>query len=330
MKLCKVYGLDDARDADPLWQELLLAMSPDWKSHGGALHRKYWEWGLGLYGLHKLGFIRPDAVALGVGAGVEWPLFYLANQLRMVHATDLYSPQSYFQGLDPTIPGNAAKLAPFPYRTESLVFQKMDALDLQFEDDTFDFVFTFSSIEHFGGHAGAVLAMQEIARVLKPGGVACVATELILAGPDHHEFFKAADFEPCFGAGSGLEFVEPLDLSVDAELVSNPVVFEVAPGFQGYTGPHTSVRCGDLTFTSIEFFLRKPANWQPASRARIAALRARMHGGNVAYRTRLRAAGLAHRVRLHSSSLVRGAARMVPPRVRRNLKKLLRRSPASP
>jgi len=322
VRLCKVYGLADAQDPDPLWQELLAAMCPDWKSQG-ALHRKYWEWGLGLYGLHKLGFIRPDAVALGVGAGVEWPLFYLANQVQCVHATDLYSPESYFQGLDPTVPEHAAQIAPFPYRHESLLFRKMNALDLQYDDDTFDFVFTFSSIEHFGGHAGAVLAMQEIARVLKPGGVAAVATELILDGPDHHEFFKAADIEPCFGSGSGLEFVEQLDLSVDAEMISNPVVFEVGPDFKGYTGPHTSVRCGNLTFTSIEFFLRKPADWKPASRARLGALRARMHGGNLAYRTRLRAGSLKHRVRLHSGNVFRRVSRFVPPRVRRSVKKLL-------
>ena len=141
VKLCKVYSLADAHDADPLWQELLLEMSPDWKSYG-ALHRKYWEWGLGLFGLHTLGFIRPDAVALSVGAGVEWPLFYLANRVQRVHATDLYSAASHYNNLDPTIPEHAAQLAPFPYRQESLVFQKMDALDLQFDDNTFDFVFT--------------------------------------------------------------------------------------------------------------------------------------------------------------------------------------------
>ena len=322
MRLCKVYGLADAFDPDPLWQDLLVAMSPEWKSQG-ALHRKYWEWGLGLYGLHKLGFIRPDALALGVGAGVEWPLFYLANQVQCVHATDLYSPESYFQGLDPTVPGHVAQIAPFPYRSESLLFRKMDALDLEYDDNTFDFVFTFSSIEHFGGHPGAVLAMQEIARVLKPGGVAVIATELILAGPDHHEFFKADDIAPTFVSGSGLELVEPLDLSVDAEMISNPVVFEVAPGFQGYTGPHTSVRCGDLTFTSIEFFLRKPADWKPASHAQLRALRARMHAGILAYRARLRAGGIKHRVRFHSGNLVRRVSRFVPPRVRRGVKKLL-------
>jgi len=273
MKLCKVYGLDDARQADPLWQELLLQLCPNWQA-AGALHRKYWEWGLGLYGLHKLGCIRPDAVALGVGAGVEWPLFYLANRVHRVHAIDLYSADSHFQGADPTIPDNAARLAPFPYRRESLIFQKMNALDLHFGDDTFDFVFTFSSIEHFGGHAGAALATQEIARVLKPGGVAAIATEIILQGA-HPEFFMPGELEPCFAGTSGLELVEPLDLGVDDELISNPVRFEYPAGFQGYTGPHTSVICGNLTFTSVEFFLRKPADWKPAAQSQVMLLKAR-------------------------------------------------------
>ena len=285
MKLCKVYGLDDARSDDPLWQDLLLQMCPNWKAQG-ALHRKYWEWGLGLYGLHKLGCIRSDAVALGVGAGLEWPLFYLANHVQRVHATDLYSIESHFRGPDPTIAENAARVAPFPYRTESLIFQRMDALDLQFDDDTFDFVFTFSSIEHFGGHAGAALATQEIARVLKPGGVAAIATELILNGPSHPEFFMPGELEPCFLKTSGLELVEPLDLHVDDELISNPVRFEYPPGFQGYTGPHTSVVCGDLTFTSVEFFLRKPSGWKPAARPAVTLLQARRQAWLLAPRAR--------------------------------------------
>jgi SAM-dependent methyltransferase len=307
MKLCKVYGLADAHDPDPLWQELLQSMSPGWKSLG-ALHRKYWEWGLGLYGLHQLGCIRPDAVGLGVGAGVEWPLFYLANRVHRVHATDLYSRDSHFNGLDPTIAGNADKLAPFAYRRESLVFQRMNALDLEFDDGTFDFVFTFSSIEHFGGHAGAVLAMQEIARVLKPGGVAAIATELILSGPPHYEFFAPAEIAPCFVTGSGLDLVEPLDLAIDPELIANPVRFEVAEGFHGYTGPHTSVACGNLTFTSIEFFLRKPSSWKPASFTQLTALRARRGMSGTVERTR------------------QMAGRYLPAVIRRPLKRLMGRS----
>ena len=272
MKLCKIYGLSDRLDDDPLWHELLDAMTPEWRSLH-ALHRKYWEWGLGLYGLHKLGCIRPDAVGLGVGAGVEWPLYYLANHVRRVEATDLYSRDSAFMNLDPTIPENARRLAPFPYREEALVFSKMDALDLKFPDETFDFVFSFSSIEHFGGHPGAVLAMQEIARVLKPNGVAAIATEVVLNGQWHSEFFQPEELEPTFVGGSGMQFVEPLDLSVDEEMITNPVLFDVPPGFTGDTGPHTSVKAGNFIFTSVEFFLRKPENWKPMSKRAMAAVR---------------------------------------------------------
>jgi SAM-dependent methyltransferase len=301
MKLCKVYSLNDARETDPLWQELLLELCPDWKTNG-AIHRKHWEWGLGLYGLHKLGCITPEAQALSVGAGVEWPLYYLANRVQRVYATDLYSQDSHFHDLDPTVPGNAQRLAPFPYKHDALVFEKMDALDLRFADNTFDFVFTFSSIEHFGGHNGAALAMQEIARVLKPNGVAVISTEIILAGPPHPEFFQTHEIEPCFVQSSGLELVEPLDLSIDEELIANPVDFNVPEGFTGYTGPHTSVRCGDLTFTSIEFLLRKPLNWQPASPASQMRLKAGLQSW-------------------HGKQKARQA---VPPLVRRVLKKAVR------
>ena len=300
MKLCKIYSLGDARDADALWQDLLQQMSPGWQSLG-ALHRKYWEWGLGLYGLHTLGCITPEARGLGVGAGIEWPLFYLANRVRRVDAIDLYSAESHFEGPDPTIAEQAARIAPFPYRAESLVFRKMDALDLRFDDDTFDFAFSFSSIEHFGGHAGAALSMHEIARVLRPGGVACIATEVILSGPRHPEFFFAEEIEPVFG-GSGLEFVEPMDLHVDDELIANPVRFEVPPGFKGSTGPHTSVRCGNLIFTSVEFFLRKPRDWKRPTLMNRAMLETRRRAWHVVQR----------------------APRYVPSIVKRPLKRLFR------
>jgi len=285
VKLCKVYSLADAHEDDPFWQDLLQQMSPGWKALG-ALHRKYWEWGLGLYGLHKLGCIRPDAQGLGVAAGIEWPLFYLANRVQRVVATDLYILDSNFRDPDPTIPGNAALIAPFPYRQEALVFQRMNALELQFPANTFDFVFSFSSIEHFGGHGAAALAMQQIARVLKPGGVACIATELIINDGRNYEFFRPEEIEPCFVKLSGMEMVEPLDLHVDDELIAKPVHFDFEPGYQGDTGPHTSVACGNLTFTSIEFFLRKPRNWKPITRWTRRRLYARMMADLGLQRTR--------------------------------------------
>lgn len=40
-------------------------------------------------------------------------------------------------------------------------------------------------IEHLGGHAGAAKAMVDMGRVLKPGVVATVVTEMIVNGKPH-------------------------------------------------------------------------------------------------------------------------------------------------
>ena len=56
----------------------------------------------------------------------------------------------------------------------------MDALDLRFEDRTFDAVYSLSSIEHFGGLAGATRALDEMARVLKPSGIVALTTECVI------------------------------------------------------------------------------------------------------------------------------------------------------
>ncbi len=75
--------------------------------------------------------------------------------------------------------------APYPYRRNRLTVSYMDALDLRFEDETFDFVVSFGSIEHFGGIGAAGRSLAEAARVLKPGGVAAVTTEFAIDGGPH-------------------------------------------------------------------------------------------------------------------------------------------------
>src|SRR3546814_19579580 len=64
-----------------------------------------------------------------------------------------------------------------------LVVQHMDALDLRYEDDSFDAIFSSSSIEHFGTHADVARSIRQAHRVLKPGGVLSLSTELRIAGP---------------------------------------------------------------------------------------------------------------------------------------------------
>ena len=72
----------------------------------------------------------------------------------------------------------------------------MDGTKLAFRDETFDIAYSFSSIEHFGGksHSGALACMRETERVLKPGGLAVIATEYILNDKKHYEFFNKRKF----------------------------------------------------------------------------------------------------------------------------------------
>lgn len=57
---------------------------------GGQVHRKGWEWTQAIYGLDRLGKLTPDSRGLGVGAGREAIIFYLADKVKEVVATDLY------------------------------------------------------------------------------------------------------------------------------------------------------------------------------------------------------------------------------------------------
>jgi ubiquinone/menaquinone biosynthesis C-methylase UbiE len=61
----------------------------------------------------------------------------------------------------------------------------MDAKELEFEDGSFDAVFSLPSIEHFGTWADIRRSAREIGRVLRPGGAAFIATECFLGvGPE--------------------------------------------------------------------------------------------------------------------------------------------------
>jgi SAM-dependent methyltransferase len=144
-------------------------------------HRKYWEYAmLGLY-LDEVGALTPDARVLSVAAGHEEPLYWLANRVGEVVATDIYGDGA-FAGNEATgtMLEDPAAFAPYAYREDHLRVQEMDALDLRFDDGSFDVVFSLSSIEHFGAPSQIRTAAAEMARVTRPGGHLVIVTELLL------------------------------------------------------------------------------------------------------------------------------------------------------
>lgn len=245
---------------DPEWLGVLRAL----ELRPEIVHRKAFEWAHCIYGLERLGALGPDRTVLGVGAGHEHILYHLANRSKLTVATDLYegrfidTPEAE---ADPDFLTDREKYAPFPYRQDRLVGLPADGLKLPFAAGSFDVVYSLSSIEHFGGHEMASVAMQEMARVLKPGGVACVATELVLEGPANDEFFARDVFERCVVAASGLVPVEQLDDEPPPrELIDDPVV--IAENIN--RNPHLVMGEGAMRWTSVIVFLRKPTLAQAA------------------------------------------------------------------
>ncbi|HEX5981785.1 MAG TPA: class I SAM-dependent methyltransferase, partial [Nitrososphaeraceae archaeon] len=181
----------------------------------GFIHRKDWEWALGIVAMRRFGKLTKNSKAIGVGAGREEVLYYLANNINHVYATDLYDAKDWKNFAPSDFPENPKKYAPFPYNEDALTVLRMNGTKLEFPSENFDIAFSFSSIEHFGGknHLGALRCLREIERVLKRGGIAVIATEYIINNKEHHEFFnRRTIYSDLINKLEKLQLVEPLDL----------------------------------------------------------------------------------------------------------------------
>ena len=235
------------------WVDILrsLGLSDDKR----LMHRKPYEFAQLVFGARRLGVMGDDARVLSVGAGHEGVLYWLANRVGWVAATDLYEgvwQQVQGREGDPNVLKNPEAYAPFPYRRDHLTFMRMDGRRLAFRDGTFDLAYSLSSIEHFGGVENAALTLREMGRILRPGGVVALATEYVLSGPPHEETFQPAEFMQLIDQ-PGLELVEPIDTGVFRRYTFTPVDLYGDP----FETPHMLVRFYDTVFTTVMVFLRK-------------------------------------------------------------------------
>ncbi|MDF2770006.1 MAG: Methyltransferase domain protein, partial [Nitrososphaeraceae archaeon] len=117
----------------------------------GFIHRKDWEWALGIVAMRRFDKLTKKSTAIGVGSGTEPIPFYLANNINHVYATDLYDAKDWKKAAPSDFPENPKKYAPFPYNEDALTVLRMNGTKLEFPSENFDIAFSFSSIEHFGG-----------------------------------------------------------------------------------------------------------------------------------------------------------------------------------
>jgi SAM-dependent methyltransferase len=286
-KLCDLPDFDDPQVRAKLREIVAPGYEPE-----EELRRKFWEYALlGLY-LEEVGALREDASVLSVAAGHEEPLYWLANRVGRVVATDIYGEGSFSvdgREADGSMLDDPGHWAPYPYREDHLEVRSMDALNLEFPDASFDVVFSLSSIEHFGSPENIQQAAAEMSRVLKPGGHLVIVTEyLVKAHPldwpplqvaikvlsrgkrcENATFrqrladtFRPRELQRDVIAPTGLELVQPLDTTLSPSTFENVIHWIGDAPMRPATGrdyPHILLKGHGAPWTSAFLAFHKPA-----------------------------------------------------------------------
>jgi len=240
-------------------------------------HRKQWEWAIGMLALKKAGKIDTDCIFLGIGSGAEAPVFYLTNHAKYVFCTDLYTITSRnWKEANKDMLASPEHFAHGKFNRKRLGVQIMNGTDLHFEDNTFDAIFSYSSIEHFGGKKAALECMKEIERVLKPGGIVSIATE-IFVGTEleklrsyrvkysqfpyrllrryniFSEMFTRDELERYLLASTNMKLLYPIDFSIDMKDLAGAVKFPVTKEYN----EHIFLNMKNILWGSIHIVLIK-------------------------------------------------------------------------
>lgn len=290
VKLCDLQDFDDPRLRSRIHEIVPGLEEPK------DLHRKFWEYAMLTLFLEEVGKLDERTEVLSVGAGHEEVLYWLANRVGRVVATDIYGEGTFAdEEADALMLTDPSTYAPYPYRAERLDVRRMDARKLDFEDETFDVVFSLSSIEHFGSSGDVAQASREMGRVLKRGGYSFIATECFIA---RHPFnskllqtavrlatlgrrcenatpwrravdvFTPPEIHSRIVFPSGLQLVQPIDLTLSASTRDHTIRWLGEGRFEapesGY--PHINVQPrgsaffvqgGTAPFTSVALAMRK-------------------------------------------------------------------------
>jgi len=267
----------------------------------GSEHRKDWEVAMAVRTLRHFGALHRDATILGVAAGAEDTSFFLTREAKQVFATDRYLASGDWE---PTAPLSMLiqpqDVAPYEFDADRLVVQHMDGRHLHYPDNTFDGIYSSGSIEHFGDLDDVASAAYEMGRVLKPGGVLTLSTEIRLGGPPGGIgwpgltlLFSVENLQRFIVDASGLEPVDELDSEVSDETLSvrrdltlaitQHLAATSAGGqreeYAAWEFPHIILVHEGYVFTSVHLALRKPDDypkvpnaWARPSQATIAAI----------------------------------------------------------
>lgn len=271
---CKLCELADF--SDPELSELIRDIFASDREHFGEPHfptgreyRKYWEVAMTARAFRALGVLRDDARVLGVGAGREATIYWLTRHVGEVVATDLYRTEDTWSERDSSADmlSDPGRYWDGEWNLERLTVRHMDALQLEFEDESFDGIFSSSSIEHFGDFPDVRRSVEEMFRVLRPGGVLALATEFRLEG-DRIGYpgllrFDEPELRALLLDGLWWDPATPMQLKISDETRVTAVemaeaIADQQAGIRGWSRyPHLVLRHEQFLWTSVHVALVK-------------------------------------------------------------------------
>jgi len=183
-------------------------------------NRKAWEIFMAIYSFDRFKLLGKDKEFLGIGAAKEETISILSQHVKRVFATDIYLDQGVWsEWHDRQMLINPRSQMDSNYYHQRVVWQHVDGRELPYEDNSFDGIFSCSSIEHFGNEEEIRQALEEAHRVLKPGGVAAISSEYKIEGDgdgfDHVQLFDKERLQRVWLDGIGWEAQDFLDDKLD-------------------------------------------------------------------------------------------------------------------
>lgn len=265
ISLCKVANVNDfeTEEFKSLFEENDLgyvSMFPF--ARPSILNRKTWEIGMAMISLEKTGVLKPDSEILGIGVAKEQTISMLSNKVKRVFATDIYlDPGTWHEWYEKDLLLNPKKYMDANYNNKRVVWQHVDGRELPYEDNSFDAIFSCSSIEHFGDEADIRKAIQEANRVLKPGGIAAISTEYKIDGDGdgfHNvQLFNKERIERVWIDEIDWKLYQDIDYSLDD---TEYIDFEKSihdSNYRNNAHPHIKLDNGKYKWTSVHLTLIK-------------------------------------------------------------------------
>lgn len=263
-KLCDAYDWADPR-IDAILRDRLRIMP--------SFQRKQWEFALIYHALEQAGALHPEARGIAFGAGRERLIYALSERVRHILATDLYGGNATWIGARTQAPkAFLLEAAPFAVDAARIDAAHMDMRQVTHDGPPVDFCYSSCAFEHIGTEDAHFLEhLQGVARILKPGGVYVLSTELRYGPtlPVPHNFFFSLDHLIDLAMRSGLA----MDPVFDARLRPNTLN---APNLDGkefglaaarFWQPAITPWRQGIVFTSALLVLRKQPG--PAARPQV-------------------------------------------------------------